>query len=454
DGGGDTSITYVESKPLVYQNNFEEYLKALKKPFEKVVRLDFLQEDEKGVAFSVGNVVANGYMTDHPTNAFIQSGSLNVNLQNGTRRTCTVKFGNADGKFRYAVDNLWYGTKIRLMMGLVLPDGTPFYIPQGVFLIKEPLTEWRPSERTVTFTLVDKFALLDGTLGGRLSYAHQVNSPINNRPNVFDVVQAFLHFDKFTLIDGNVPLRYIDPITPKFTDYYNGVTVTQTYSSGATETVPFTAVTYDLTLANGSTIANGIAELNSLLACWYGYDASGSFTMDASQDDFSDKGKPTLWDFTPDNSDFLAFSETAKNTELYNNVVICGQGSTYATYYGRAYNVDPASESNIYKIGLKTYWQNESNLCSEKQCKDLAAFLLKQKAFLSKSNSISCGQMFHLRENALVTVRRDDLAGAPTKRYLITSYSLPIEDGGQMQINCSEVDDSEGVKIKTEGGIG
>lgn len=437
---------------------FQTYLQTIQKPFDKVVRLDFLQPDESSVAFSVGNSVARGYMRDHPPEALIQSGTLSVSLQNGKRRTCSVKLSNAGSEFDFAVNNLWFGNKVRLMMGVVLPNGTPYYFPQGVFLISEPKTEWRQDERTIDLSLVDKWAMLDGTLGGKMSYALQIDSPQDNRPNVFALMAKLLAFNRFTLEqlpvgETDVSLQ-LDPIPPRFTDFYNGFSVTQEYLDGTTEVVPFTALTYNLTVGNGSSIANAISELNTLLASWYGYDATGRFFVDPSQDDLDDSQKPPLWNFSTKDPKFIALSESVKSGDLYNNVVICGQGSSYGNYYGRAYNADPASATNIYKVGLKTFWQNESNLSSEKQCKDLAAFYLRRKATLATTATLRCGQFFHFYENSVVTVRREDLADNPIKRYLVTGYTLPLADEGEMQLNLSSISGESNFQITTEGGIG
>ena len=59
---------------------FSAYLEALKRPFQKVCRLRFLNWDGS-TAFSVDNDSKNPH-----SNAFIAEGSLSVNLQNGVRR--------------------------------------------------------------------------------------------------------------------------------------------------------------------------------------------------------------------------------------------------------------------------------------------------------------------------------------------------------------------------------
>lgn len=438
---------------MSYQSNFQAYLAAVKKPFEKVVRIDFLQPDEKSVAFSLGNKTARGYMRDYNTSAFIQSGTLNVSLQNGTRRTCSIKLANVDGAFDFAVNKVWFGDRIRLEMGIVLPDGTPFYIPQGVFVVKDPSTVYSPSERSITYSLTDKFALLDGTMSGRLSYALQIPSAPGNRPKVFEIVSDLLKLSKYTMSATGDPAEYIDPAIPKFTNYFDGRTTTVTYLNGATETVSYDAVTYDLALDNGSTLADAIKELNTLLSCWYGYDAAGRFFFDPSQDELTDTQKPLVWSFTEKDGEFFNFSENLNINDLTNNVVVCGNGLTYANYYGRAYNADPASPTNVNKIGLKTYYETSDNLCSETQCKDYATFLLRRKMMIQSSVTITCGQLFHLRENALVSVKRED-KGGETRQYLINSYSLPLADEGSMQISCSAATNDENFHITTEGGLG
>ena len=74
------------------------YLKALKHPFQKLCRLRFLNPDGS-TAFSVDNNEKNKF-----SGAFVASGTLAVNLQNGTRRTATVTLANLDGAFDYNVN--------------------------------------------------------------------------------------------------------------------------------------------------------------------------------------------------------------------------------------------------------------------------------------------------------------------------------------------------------------
>lgn len=181
------------------------YLKALKRPFQKLCRLRFLNPDGS-TAFSVDNNEKNKF-----SGAFVASGTLAVNLQNGTRRTATVTLANLDGAFDYNVNSLWFGQEVALDEGLVLPNGEDYYIQQGVFLLEEPEETVRPGERTVTYHLTDKWANLDGTLWGKLEGTYRGAKGAN----IFAQISVLLQDDR-----GNG--QKVDGIDPVYTDYYNG----------------------------------------------------------------------------------------------------------------------------------------------------------------------------------------------------------------------------------------
>ena len=89
-------------------------------------------------------------------------------MQNGTRRTLALGFANISEEFTYNVNNVWFGTEIAWDEGLVLSDGTPFYIQQGVFVVANPEEVIASGQNEITHNLTDKWANLDGTLFGNL----------------------------------------------------------------------------------------------------------------------------------------------------------------------------------------------------------------------------------------------------------------------------------------------
>ena len=104
----------------IQAERWQKYLRALEKPIIKRARLRFLNPDGT-TAFALDN---NANTRSKRSSAFLQNGTVNVNLQNGSRRQATVNLANLDSQFDYSINKLWFGQEIALDEGLVLSDGT------------------------------------------------------------------------------------------------------------------------------------------------------------------------------------------------------------------------------------------------------------------------------------------------------------------------------------------
>lgn len=395
---------------------WQAYFASLKGAYQKLSRLDFLNADGT-ISFTVDNNEKNRL-----SHAFIQDGSLTVNLQNGARRAATVLLDNEHGDFDYSVNKLWFGQQVRLSMGLKLPDGTDFYIPQGVFYIQNPEEELSPDNKQVKLNLVDKWSYLDGTLFGRLDGIYEV--PYGT--NIFDAIKGILLLPRG---DGH----NVDNVSPLFTEWYNGKT--QALPDGTNFPLTSTPYTYRCDDTDG-TYSTVILSLNEMLAGWIGYNAAGQLQLDPSQDDILDSTKPILWQFTPKEKQFLGATYTVKNTDVYNDIIIKGESlDDYAVVAARATNYDPKSDTNANLIGLKTKIEQASGYYTTDVCQSLANFRLKRQAVLQKSVTIQSSQMFHLIENNLVTIQRPDKNGA-IERHLVTGFAIPITETGAMEIQA------------------
>ena len=401
---------------------WQAYLSALKTNFTKICKLEFLQPD-RSVAYVLDNNPRN-----KRSGAFIQNGNLRVNLQNGQRRQASVNIVNLDGEYDYAVNKVWFGQEIRLSEGLILPDGSEFYLPQGVFLVKDPQEIFKPNQREVTYPLVDKWANLDGTLYGNLGGTYEV--PVDS--DIFQAIAFLLSEDR-----GNgVPVDNMEPI---FTDYYNGMTTTD--NQGNTYSNTITPYTLRVDSTTGM-LAEVILGLNTMLAGWVGYDATGRFRLDPSQDDILDVQKPVQWAFTPTEAQFLGATYTVKNSEMYNDIIINGEAlENSPTPNARAQNLDPMSDTNVNLIGRKTLREQKQGYYTDQICQWYAEWKLKRITVLQKAVSIESTQMFHLSENNLVTIRRPDKKGAPVERHLIQGFNRNLSGQGGMTIEAVSVAD-------------
>lgn len=430
------------------ENKYYQYLKTLNGPFQKLVRLDFLQPDNS-VAFSLGGENQRiKFFGENKSLAFVQSGSLSVSLNNGQRRKATITLSNLDRAFEYNVNKIWFGQQVRLLMGVLLPDDTEFYLPQGVFYIKDPQSTFKPNEKSVTFPLFDKWAYLDGTLSGKITEAYQVKVPElgTGYLNTYTAIKSILELSKYTHQKTTNPLEMIDSVTPVLTNYYVYNSYIIFYDDSVTNTTQATSISYtdcpyDITENAGGNYGHLLLQLNDTFVGLIGYDQTGALRVDASQDYINDTDNPILWNFTPNNSNFLGVTETSKNSEVYNHVVVVGEGKSGKEVWGSASNYDPLSDTNVNLIGLKPYYERKAEYWNSTQCADLAEYLLKRKTVLQKSITIECSQMFHLYENCLVTVQRTDKKGKPIEKHLINSFTIPIGETGNMTINATSVND-------------
>jgi len=417
-------------------NRFQQYLRALQGDFTKIAKLEFLNPNGN-VAFSLDNNALN-----KRSGAFLQEGSISRNKNNGQRSTASVTLVNLDHEYDFAVNHIWFGQQIRLSEGLILPDGTEYYIPQGVFEIENPTEALKPGQRTVTYSLVDKWANLDGTLFGNLEDVYEVLVGTN----IFAAMAATLKLDRFTMENNGA--NPIDPVAPLFTNYYNNRT--QTLTDGTV--VSLIEAPHDFLSESTGTLADVILGLNDMIAGDIGYNQTGRLVVNPSQDDILDINKPILWDFTQDGKSFLGADYTTKSTDVYNDVIVVGATSdTNATPRGRAQNLDPSSDTCVSRIGKKTIRLEMSDYYSDQMCQDYAEWMLKRYTTLSKEVTVSSTQMFHIVENELITVERSDKPGSPVERHVVTGFTRPIGQTGAMTINCVSVNDFPITTLITEG---
>ena len=314
------------------------------------------------------------------------------------------------------------------MMGVLLPDGRPYYIPQGIFYLLDPEDILKPGQRTVTYTLVDKAAYLDGTLFGNLDGIYDVALG----EDLVTAITTILQFDK-----GNG--EPIDNLAPIYTSYYDNKTVD--LPDGTTVSVLETPYTYRCDNESG-TYWEIIKEMATMLAAWIGYDSNGRLRITPSNEDLDDASKPVLWDFSQEDINFLGATYNVKASEVYNDVIVIGEAlDDNPQPRGRATNTDIKSDTGQKVMGLRTKMMNATGYYADDQCQELAEWYLKRYTVLQKSVTIESGQLFHLEENALVTIKRTDKTGDPVEKHLITGYTLPIGQAGAMSINCTSIND-------------
>ena len=409
-------------------NAYEQMLR--RGNFIKLCRIRFLNPDGS-TAFALDNDPMNT-----KSGAFICAGSMTVNLQNGTRRTAELTVDNTDGAFDYNYNKVWFGTEIALDMGLVLPNGTEFYLPQGVFRVVNPTEAVNPGNRTAHFSLTDKWSGIDGTMNGGLEASYIVNAGTD----IFTPIVSVLQQDRG---DG----QPYDGTTPCITEYYNGKT--QLLPDGSTSDL--TNAPYDLIVdSDDGTVAEVVLGLCGMVNAWVGYDQTGRLRVDPSQDDIDDSDKPVLWRFSLDEAQVTGLAYESKIADVRNDYIVVGMMSDgYVQTGARAQNLDPLSDTNVNLIGRRTKRESRPEYATNTICSDYAVWKLKRTAVLHKAVNISCNQIFHLEENGLIEIIRTDKSPAVAELHLIQGFTLPMTGTDHMSITATSVHDFPDATVST-----
>lgn len=425
---------------MTEQEKYKDYLRIVADPdkMQPLSKIEFLNPDNT-VAYAVDGTYKRKY--GYPdSRAFLQDGNINISLNNGQRRTASVRFENLDNAFDYAINHLWFGRRVRLLKGVILSDGSEFYISQGVFYLNSPKTGWKPNSRTAEYSLVDKWAYLDGTLFGNLENTYEVPAFVSEsttqRTNIFEAIQGILQLSIFDHKYTPDKTKQVDNVTPIFTDYYNNRYTTIDGQQVAMNLMPKTVTT-----SMGGTYGQVLLDLNKIIAGWIGYDSNGALRVDASPDDLNDADKPVMWSFDENSKTFFGLDETASPSQVYNDVIVWGENLNGGVVGARSTNYDPKSDTNANLIGLKTCVESSDINYSNEQCQALANWYLKRKTVLQKSVTISCSQMFHLQENNLISVLRSDKPNSPIEKHLIQAMSIPLKPNVSMSITATAISD-------------
>lgn len=405
------------------------YLEKLKENHKIAIKIAWLNYDDT-VAFEFTNEL------------YDLSGTLNVNRQNGTRRTCTISLNNSRNRFPIDYNNIWFGQKFKLWMGVYLDDTTPFYIPQGVFYVKDPGDVYSPTDKKITIEGVDKWAMLDGTLGGYIDGIYETSVGTN----LFDAIRNLLLTSR---IDGSILTRNsakiydaLDPEIPLLDSFYVNKNTTVNGVSTPVLNCPYTAVQ-----ERGKTYADILLEYADILGAAIYYDVNGRLVLKPLHENIYDDDKEILWEFTVNEREFMGLDQKSNFTKVYNDVIVLGNIISGKQAKARVQNTNPMSNTCVSKIGLKTRPPYEdTQYVTDEQCKALAQEYLKQETILQKSGTITSSPLFHLDVDKLCTVSTPNNQMKKDK-YLINGYSLPISNMGTMSIEVTNVVDLQFTEV-------
>ncbi len=344
--------------------------------------------------------VVTGEYTGYAT-----SGNVSSDASRDCRRSFSATFLNASGLFVPNGSLTNAGTKLRLSQGAVTAAGQAWW-HKGTFVLTDPEAIHRGAKKTVFLQGLDKWALLDGTLGGTIADTYQILSGSNIATAVRAVLTAA----------GETKFRFDD----------------------CAATTP-----YQITKEPGNTYADILKELALIPSYELFYDVEGYAVfrpiIDAAH-------KPVSYDFSTGGMFrklYVSGSYKPEWSKIKNKFKVIGYSDSMAgvTYAGAAEDNNPNSPTNTATppagIGAKAQVITDTNLTSNALCAARADYELRKNLKSWHRTSVNLGFAPFLQEGECIQLEDAD-AGIVDAKYEIQAVTEPL-GLGQYTVECWRV---------------
>ena len=342
------------------------------------------------------------------------SGNYNENYQNGQRRNLNINLVNKNGKYTPSINTIWVHNKFRFDIGISF-GGETYWFPRGIFIMGNPSSTHQDSDKQVTLTLEDKFALLEGKMG-TLETTYEI--PAGTL--IKDAIEGILTIDT----GAGYPLD-LKPIL--YDHNFDGI-----------------VTPYTITKDPGSNFGEMILELADMLGAECFYNDIGNLCFIDINETIQDPNKPIIWHYSDEKKEFLDSSTSYDFGNIVNEVHVVGDNVNGKIFSAVASNNDPVSPICIKRIGRHIEYINDAAIYSDKLAQDRADYELRCKSIINTSVSISTTFNPLIFVDNIITIE-DSFYNFKRERFVIQSISYNIGVDNKMSITLSNVTNANAV---------
>jgi hypothetical protein len=371
--------------------SYNDYVNAIRSRMSKyITRLYVLNEDE-----SIRKDVSE----------YLISASIDLNYQQGQTRSCNVSLMNFNKEWLPSPVKgmLWKGTKFRLDLGIYY-NGTVYWQQFGIFTPNDPSLSNDESNKTISLQMYDKFALLDGTLGGKSNK----NFKINAGSSVRDAIQLCLNTDK-----GNG--KVYDNKTLIFSSKYMAETVDYTISQ-----------TQDMSMGEI------IITLANMISCDVYYNEMGNLVLTDGVYDIYMDNRPILWNYSKSELEYKNPNMTIDFSKIINEVTVKGAIVNGKQFKATVQNTNPQSQTNVNMTDITPFNIEDKNITSDELCLNRGKYEIKKKSILGLQVSFNSIFIPHLIHNGMVLWGNSDYSFS-NEKFVISN--IHIECNTEMLMN-------------------
>lgn len=413
---------------MITQNQYN----VLRQPARHLnIRIDLINEND----IIVGSF--EGIATD---------GQINLSGDSTHRRNgnVTMVFDKKYNVLPSPSSKIWFNKRVGVFIGLKNYFDKMVWFNMGRFAIDDVDLNFDKAEKTMSCSLQDYTAFLDGTLGGTLSHKVVIDegTPINEA-----IRSALTGLGRVSIED--IKIGDMDLVLP-----------------------------YTIEKSSGSTVYELVSEIIQVYMGWtFFYDENGVFVVEKIRDKRNDPivevFDGTEKDLTLNTQPTINFSHTRnsiyvwgrqlddgkqikwvyKNKWARNNYLdlngltykekgdichIVSEDNSYV-YDGSSWNLldfKVVSQFNIEQIGEKVWTESVDTIFTEEQAMLKSEHGLQQRSNMAETINFSVVPLYYLKPLNKINIDIDDLIGG---EYLIDSISVPLDLSSSMSVTAKRL---------------
>jgi hypothetical protein len=315
--------------------------------------------------------------------------SYDENLQDGQRRSLSIRLINKDGRYtptvnsqrgyysmfydsfvknnsikgenrymanpQYIKDSIWGSIKMSYDIGIKINDTDYVWFKKGVFRVSNINIVDEDSNKEIDISLVDKFSIFEGNTGKLL-----VSTEIPSGTDCKMIIRDLLNED----YGDGYSFDMLDPI-------FN-------------EALESTVTSVLIRKEEGDTRASIIQEVATQMNASYYYNECGRLVFDPIQDELRDEVKPLCWIYEPKNMDLISINMSYDLSSAVNMIKVVGDNMGEKVNYALVVNNNSLSPICVGVLGKRMGdIITDANVWSDSMAFDVGRYYLRK-------NSIKC----------------------------------------------------------------
>ena len=410
---------------MITQNQYN----VLRQPARHLnIKIDLINENDI-IVDSFEGIATDGSISMDGNSTYRRSGNM------------TMVFDKKYNILPSPKSKVWFNKRIGIYVGLKNYFGEIIWFNMGRFAITDVNLNFNTAEKTMSCTLSDYMAFLDGNLGGTLS--HQtvipVDTPISEaiKSTLTGLGKVSVEDIKIDGVDLMLPYTIEKPsgstvyeLIKEMLDLYmgwdfycneNGVYVVEKIRDKANDPVVevFDGTDKDLTLNSQPKV--DFKHTRNSVYIWGRQLDDGTQTKWVYRNRWARNNKKDLDDLTDKQKGDICHITLEDSSYAYG-----GDGWSLLDF-----KVIP--QFNIEQIGEKIYSDSNEKIFTEEQAKLKAEYELQQRSNMAETVSFSCVPLYYLQPLNKININIDNLIQGS---YLINSVSIPLNIEGEMTIEA------------------